>query len=119
MEEDGTPIEELERLALQHGLVAEIQETSVEELRRILAQGRLPIAYLDRAVFELSPRQRARHSLRQARIHAVVPLRVTRGYVTFHDPLPPRAARRSVSLFRHAHGLLGSYSVVCSKRAET
>jgi hypothetical protein len=44
MEADGTPIEELERLAGQHGLEVEIQEVTVEELRRMLAQGRLPIA---------------------------------------------------------------------------
>jgi hypothetical protein len=118
MEEDGTPIEELERLARQHGLLAEIQETTVEERRRVLAQGRLPIAYLDRAVFTLNPRQRARHSIRQAKLHAVIPTSVTAAYVTYHDPLPPRVARRSVSLFRQAHGLVGSYCVVCSKREE-
>jgi hypothetical protein len=119
MEEDGTPIEELERLARQHGLEAEIQETTVEELRRLLAQGRLPIVHLDRVVFELNPRQRARHSLRQAKIHAVVPTRVTEAFVTLHDPLPPRVVRRSVALFGQAHTMLGSYCVVCSKRAQT
>ena len=118
MEEDGTPIEELERLAGQHGLGVEIQETTLEDLRRILAQGSLPIAYLDRAVFDLNPRQRASHSLRQAKIHAVVPTRVTEFYITFHDPLPPRVARRSVRLFRQAHGMLGNYCVVCSQRAQ-
>ena len=118
MEEAGTPIEELERLAGQHGLGAEIQETTVEELRRILAQGRLPIAYLDRAVFDLNPRQRARHSLRQVKIHAVVPTHVTEAFVTFHDPLPLRVARRSAGLFRQVGSLLGSYCVVCSKRAK-
>jgi hypothetical protein len=117
IEEEGTPIEELERLARQHGLGAEIQEATVEELRWILGEGRLPIAYLDRAVFELNPRRRARHSLRQAKIHAVIPTRVTEAYVTFHDPLPPRIARRSVGLFRQAHAILGSYCIVCSKRA--
>lgn len=119
MEEDGTPIEELVRLARQYGLTVEIQEATVEELRQILAQGSLPIAYLDRVVFELNPRQRPRHSLRQAKIHAVIPTRVTEAYVTFHDPLPPRVARRSVSLFRQAHAMLGNYCVVCSKRAQT
>jgi predicted double-glycine peptidase len=118
MEEAGTPIEELERLARQHGLEAEILETTEADLREILAQGRLPIAYLDRAIFELNPRQRAKHSLRQAKIHAVVPSRVTEASVTFHDPLPPRVARRSVRLFRQAHVILGSYCVVCSKRAQ-
>jgi hypothetical protein len=61
-EEHGIPIEELERLAGQHGLEVAIQETTVEDLRRILGQGGLPIANLDRAVFDLNPRQRARHS---------------------------------------------------------
>src|SRR6266571_2622238 len=45
----GTPIDELERLARQFGLVAEMQEATVEDLRRILAEGKLPIALIDRA----------------------------------------------------------------------
>lgn len=116
MERRGTPIEEAERLARQYGLAAEIQETTVADLRRILAEGKLPISYIDRAVFDLTPRQRLRHVLRHAKIHVVVPVRLTAASVTFHDPLPPRIARRSVRLFRQAHGLLGNYSVVCSIR---
>jgi hypothetical protein len=115
MEEQGTLIDELERLARQHHLVAEIQETTLADLQRLLAEGKLPIAYLDRAVFALNPRQRRQHSIQYARIHAVIPTRVTAAYVTFHDPLPPRVSRRSVELFRHAHRILGSYCVVCSK----
>src|SRR5438552_6127207 len=118
MEEGGTPIEELERLARQHGLVAKVQETTIADLRRVLAEGSVPIAYIDRAVFELNRRQRAMHSVRQAKVHVVVPTRVTEAYVTFHDPLPPRVTRRSVALFRQAQALLGSYCVVCSKQAE-
>jgi hypothetical protein len=110
----GTPIEELGRLARRYHLTAEIQETTVEDLRRILAEGRLPIAYIDRAVFDLTPRQRLRHSIRDAQIHTVVPTRLSAATVTFHDPLPPRVTRKSVRLFRVAHGLLGSYCVVCS-----
>src|SRR4051812_29140288 len=41
MEEDGTAIDELERLARQFPLEAEIQETTVEELGRILAAGKV------------------------------------------------------------------------------
>jgi hypothetical protein len=116
MEEGGTPIEELARLGRQYGLVAEIQEATTDELQGILTQERLPITYLDRAVFDLSPSARRRHSLRHAKIHAVVPTRVTRAYVTFHDPLPPCITRKSVNIFSHAHALLGNYCVVCSKR---
>ena len=42
LEPRGTVIDELERLARQFHLVAEIQETTVEDLRRMLAEGRLP-----------------------------------------------------------------------------
>jgi len=56
MEVRGTLIDELERLARLYGLAAAIEETSAEELRRILAEGKLPIAYIDRAVFDLTPR---------------------------------------------------------------
>ena len=55
MQERGTLIDEVERLARHFHLVAEIQDTTVEELREILAGGKLPIAFLDRAVFELTP----------------------------------------------------------------
>ena len=116
MKERGTLIDELERLARQYGLVAQIRETTVDDLRRILAEGKLPIAYLDRAVFDLNPRQRAKHSLKDAKIHTVVPTNLTDASVTFHDPLPPRIARKSLRLFRQAHGLLGGYCVVCSKQ---
>jgi hypothetical protein len=114
MEADGTSIEEIERLARQYGLGAEIQQTSVENLHRIIAEGKLPIAYIDRAIFDLTARQRVRHSLRDAIIHVVVPVRVAGASATFHDPLPPRVTRKSVHVFEQAHGKLGSYSVVCS-----
>jgi hypothetical protein len=58
MEEGGTPIDELERLARRYGLAAEIQYTTLSDLRRLLAEDRLPIAYIDRAIFDLTPRQR-------------------------------------------------------------
>lgn len=115
MEVNGTPIDELERLARQFRLEAEIEETTVAELRSILAEGKLPIAYLDRAVFELRPRQRARHSLRDAIIHTVIPTRVTAKSVTFHDPRQPQSTRKTVRLFRQAYLSLGGRCVVCSK----
>src|SRR5439155_4625958 len=92
----GTLIDELERLARQFNLVAEIQETTVEDLQRILAEGRLPIAYIDRAVFDMTPRQRAKHRLRDAKIHTVIPTQVSAASVTYHDPLPPRVTRKSI-----------------------
>jgi ABC-type bacteriocin/lantibiotic exporter with double-glycine peptidase domain len=119
LEEDGTEIGELERLARQFGLVAEIQEATVEQLRQFLATGKLAMAYIDRAVFDLTPHQRAKHSLRAAKIHVVVPTRITAKAVTFHDPRPPaRIVRKSIRLFRSAYERLGSRCVVCSKPKE-
>lgn len=46
----GKEIGELERLARQFGLVADIQEMSVEQLEQLLADGKLALVYLDRAV---------------------------------------------------------------------
>src|SRR5262249_2817483 len=102
METDGTEIGELERLARQFGLVADIQETTVDQLRHLLAERRLPIVYLDRALFDLSPRQRAQHSIRDAIIHTVIPTRITARFVTFHDPRQPRVTRKTTRIFRQA-----------------
>jgi ABC-type bacteriocin/lantibiotic exporter with double-glycine peptidase domain len=116
MEEGGTSIQELERLARQFGLVADIREATVEQLRQILAQGQLPIVFLDRAVFDLTPRQRATHLPFHAKVHAVVPIRVTDASIIFHDPLPPCVTRRSIRSFREAHQLFDNACVVCSNR---
>jgi hypothetical protein len=115
LQERGTFIDELERLARRFQLVAEIQDTTVEELRTILAEGKLPIAFIDRAVFDLTPRQRLTHSIHDAIIHTVIPVRVTAKSVTFHDPRPPRITRKTIRLFRHAYSGLGGRCVVCSK----
>jgi hypothetical protein len=118
MEEGGTPIEELQQLAQRFGLVADIQQRTVEQLRQILADGILAIAYIDRAVFDLTPRERATHSPSDAKVHAVVPIRVTNASIMFHDPLPPRVTRRSIQRFREAHQLFDNACVVCWKPEE-
>jgi hypothetical protein len=116
LEPDGTEIGELARLARQFGLVASVQEVAVEHLGRSLAEGKLAIAYIDRAVFDLTPRQRAAHRLRDARIHTVIPTRVTATAVAYHDPMPPARSRRSIRIFRSAYERLGNHCVLCSRR---
>lgn len=111
----GTPIEEVEQLAGRSGLVAEIQHVTVEGLRQILAEGKLPIAIIDRAIFELSPAGRARHSIRNAKQHNVIPVKITKRSVILHAPLQPRISRRTLHLFRQAYEALGGVSVVCAK----
>src|SRR5205823_5488849 len=97
---------------------ADIQEATVEQLQRLLAEGKFPIAYIDRALFDLTPAQWARHSLRAAKIHTVIPVRVTARSVTFHDPGPPQVTRMTIRRFRSAYERLGSRCVVCSKPEE-
>jgi hypothetical protein len=118
MEDRGIPIAELERLAQQYGLVAEIQDVAFEALRDVLTEGRLPIAYIDRAVFDLNPAQRRHHSIRNAIIHNVIPVKITDASVTLHDPRFPLVTRRSTRLFRQAYACLGGRCVVCSRPAE-
>ena len=115
MERRGVHIAELERLARSYDLVAEIRVTTIDDLRRLLRQGKLPIAFIDRTVFDLTPAQRVGHSIHHAKLHTVIPTRITSRYIRLHDPLAPHTTRRSIRLFRQAHELLGSPSVVCSK----
>lgn len=115
LEPGGTEIGELEHLARRFGLVADLQETTIAQLRELLVEGKYAIAYIDRAVFDLTLAQRVRHSLRAAKIHTVIPTRVTSAPVVYHDPLPPRATRKSIRLFRLAYEGLGSHCVVCSR----
>ncbi len=102
-------------LARRFGLDAHVREATVEQLRELLAEGKLAIAYIDRAVFDLTPRQRIEHRLRSARIHTVIPTHITAGAVRYHDPMPPARVRRSIGLFRSAYERLGSHCVVCSR----
>jgi hypothetical protein len=115
MEQRGTPIEELERLGRRYGLVAEIQDATVGRLQQILREGMLPIVFIDRAIFDLTPAERTRHSIRNAILHNVIPVKITDTSVTLHDPLFPQVMRRSLRLFRRAYEGLGGRCVVCSK----
>jgi len=97
MEEEGIFLDELASLARQFNLVADVRDTTVEQLRDILNNDRFPITFVDRAVFDLAPAQRARHRLRDAIIRSVIPVKLTDRWVTFHDPLLPRISRKTIS----------------------
>jgi hypothetical protein len=112
----GTPIDEIKRLARHFGLVAQIQETTALGLAHLLAAGQLPIVFIDRAIFDLTPAERTRHSIRDAVVHNVIPVKLTRRSVTLHDPRFPEITRRTVRLFRQAYEGLGGRSVVCAKQ---
>jgi hypothetical protein len=115
LELKGIDIGELERVARRFRLMAKIQETTVEGLEKMLAEDKLPIAYIDRRVFELRSPRGKRHSIRDAIIHTVIPTRVTARSVTYHDPLLPTITRKTARLFGQAFHSLGGYCLVCSK----
>ena len=117
LEEKGTDIVELERLARHFNLVAEIQEATVEDLQQILAEGKLAIVYIDRAVFDLSPAERATHRLHDAKLHTVIPVQSSGKSITYHDPLLPSIQRRTIRLFSQAYSRIGGRAVVCATSA--
>jgi hypothetical protein len=113
LEPGGTPIEELERLATHFDLVAHIESATVDQLQAILAEGNLPIVYLNRKIFELPSLHRLRAAIIDPKLHAVIPIRVSERFVTFHDPLPPRVSRRSIRRFDCAQSFLNHVALVC------
>jgi hypothetical protein len=119
MEEGGTAIEELERLARRFGLMAHIQAATADQLRRILAEGKLSIVYLNRTVFELPSLRQLRRAATDPKLHAVIPTRVSPHFVTFHNPRPPRIARRSLSRFDRAQRFVGYATLVCGELEPT
>src|SRR5205823_6530772 len=114
-EEGGTDVEELERLAHRFGLVAHIEHATADRLRAILAEGKIPIAYVNRRFFDLRSLRRVRPAFEDPRLHAVIPVRMTRHFVTFLDPRqPPSVARRSLARFDRAHRFLRYVTLVCA-----
>lgn len=77
----GLPLEDLVQLVQRRGLHAEIQELDVTQLAHLVDHGTFPIAYVDRSPFD-----------GEFSVHAVIPVRVTRDFVAFLDPL--RGERR-------------------------
>lgn len=115
----GTEIEELERLARLFGVVANIQRATADQLRAILTEEMLPIAYINRAFFELASLQRVRRAIRKPLSHAVIPTQLSSHFVTFHDPRLERVARRSLTRFDRAHRYFDYLTLVCEKPQST
>lgn len=109
----GTDIEQLEGLARRFGVAAQIQHATVDDLRTILAQGKLPIAYINRAFFDLASLRHVRPAFLKPLQHAVIPICVSAHFVTFQDPLVAGIVRRSRARFDRAHAFLRYVTLVC------
>src|SRR5437660_864494 len=100
MPEGGLDIEELAKLACRYGLGASVQEISFTRLWRLLDLSHIPIVYLNRFPMD-----------RVFAIHAVIPVRITRRFVTVLDPL--RGERKvSCRRFETARRFLSRLGVV-------
>lgn len=118
MELGGMEVGQLAQLARRIGLRAEVREATIDQFGSLLDDGKILIAYIDRALFELRPAARAGLSLRNAKIHTVVPTRLSSSSIWYHDPLQVHPVRKSIRLFRLAYERLGSHSIVCWKEAQ-
>ena len=112
MEEGGTDIEELGRLAQSFRLVAAVQEATAQQIRDLLHADRDVIACINREVFDLRTLATLAPALRSLRVHAVVPIRVTARQVAFHDPRLPVVVRKSVRRFEAAQRHMRSACLV-------
>ena len=71
-------------------------------------------AYINRSVFDLKTLADLSPALRSLRVHSVVPVRVTAGHVTFHDPRLPAVVRKTIHRFEAAQRHLGAACLVLS-----
>ncbi len=115
MEHGGLDIEELERLAVQFGLRADIRELGVPGIAALLARRIFPIVYLNRVHLDRRFPLSRQIALRLFLPHAVVPVGVSAHFVTFHDPLSSKPRRISKHKFEAAQRDLRNWCVVCSQ----
>lgn len=101
LQEGGLTPDELARLARQVGLRSKEQRLDPSELADHVQSGRFPIVFLFRAPLD-----------RIDMTHAVIPVRLSRKYITVLDPL--RGERRvTIRKFEEARRLVGRWVVVC------
>src|SRR5260370_29894811 len=81
LEEGGIDPDQLADLARHYGLKAEARQLDLQAITNLVESELFPIILLDRSIF-----------VREFAIHAVIPFRFTRNYVTVLDPL--RGERR-------------------------
>lgn len=102
MQAGGLDPEELKALAQQYGFIAEVRQADLAMLRDLLAHQQFPIVYLYRQPID-----------KVAMTHAMIPVRISRAFVTCLDPL--RGQRRiSIRKFEQARQLVANWVLVCA-----
>lgn len=111
-EAGGTAMVDLQRLAGSFGLAAEIQEANVRQISNMLLIGCDVIAYINRAVFDLHRLTDLTAALHSGIIHAVVPVRINKRHIQFHDPLVPATIAKTIRRFEAAQKHVRSICLV-------
>jgi ABC-type bacteriocin/lantibiotic exporter with double-glycine peptidase domain len=97
--EGGLDPEQLANMAERHDLHAEARRLDLDGISALVALERFPIVLIDRSVID-----------EEFAIHAVIPIRFSRHYVTILDPL--RGERRvSIRRFESAVRRVGSWGI--------
>ena len=104
MQASGLDPQALAHLAERFGLASVEQQLDQDALFELIRQRRFPIVFLYRRFIN-----------HVGEGHAVIPIRMSRHYVTFLDPL--RGERRvSIRKFEEARRMLGQWAVVWEPR---
>jgi len=100
LEQGGIDPDQLVALALRLGLKAQVAKSILIKSASLVREERFPIVLVDRSVLD-----------HEFSVHAVIPVRVSRKYVTVLDPL--RGERRiSMRKFIQAQRRVDSWAVV-------
>jgi hypothetical protein len=109
----GVAIQDLAAAAQSFGLEVEIVRLDLETCAKLLSAGVFPIVYLNRLRLKKPtsvPRKRALANLIP---HAVVPVRLSREFITYNDPLSGTRRRSSRRNFERAQADMAYWCLIC------
>ncbi len=112
-QQGGVAIDALVNLAERYSLSGVIETLDLNAIAAYLADGVFPIVYLNRVHISKRPSVTRRLALRRCIVHAVIPVRISPHYVTFHDPRGGLRRRISRRKFEAAQRDLSNWCVVC------
>ncbi|OAI47579.1 hypothetical protein AYO44_01495 [Planctomycetaceae bacterium SCGC AG-212-F19] len=110
----GIPVSDLALLAGQFGLEAEIGTFNLAALTELLEAGTYPIVYLNRVHLDdrTIPRKLAS---RRCVVHAVVPTRLSSGFVWLNDPRSGTLRKVARKKFEAGRRDLSNWCIVCRR----
>ena len=111
----GVEIEDLAAAARSLGLEAAIAAVDLRACARRIATGVFPIAYVNRVHLVKPFPLLRRRALANLIPHAVVPVRISRAFVTYNDPLTGSRRRSSHRKFAAAQADMSNWCVICRR----